>query len=117
MDDIKIEKSRLLENIQRNREKHLAEYDEAVKGWKEKVRDAVVKELKRLDKGKKPNLYFLQSLPEPTSYEDQYDEAIAMLEWEKEDEVQLTFAQFKQWVNDEWGWSRQFLASTKAYHN
>jgi hypothetical protein len=38
-----------------------------------------------------------------------------MMEWSQDDTVALTQSQFKQYVQDDWGWKDQWLTSNTAY--
>lgn len=115
MEVVKVEKTKLLEHLKKNRKRHLKEHKEAVAGWRTKCYDAAREEADRLERDEEPNLQIYTNLPKPQSFEKEYDNAIAMMEWERSDLIELEFAQFKQWVRDEWNWSPVFAASNRAY--
>lgn len=116
MDEFKVDKIELLDNLKRNRDKHLEEYQTAMIGWKEAVVKKMAAELKRLEgTDEEPDLNFLSDLPKPVSYEKSYTEAMEVLEWENESLVVLNWQQMSQWARDEWGWSKTFLRTNAGY--
>lgn len=111
--------SDLLEKLQENREKHIAEYTKARKTW---LRQAVKKLRKVADKAEKTkklnNDSFapLHELPKPVSYAKSYDVMIARLEAEVEDTVELDERDFNAYWLDNWDWSGMFVGTTSLYN-
>lgn len=109
----------LLDVLQVNRKKHVAEFKKAKKTWlrkaiKElrKVADKAEKDQRLNDKSFNP----LMSLPKPTSYARSYDVMIARLEAEVEDTVELDDREFQSYWLDQWDWSHQFVGTTSLYN-
>ena len=113
MKTVKIKVSELLKHLKANRVNHIKEYNEAMIGY----RKAILDELKAKELIASQNLDVSHSFKSvrPTSYEESYDEAIAMLEWTTDKEVELDRSEFKTYVQDEWNWKGNFLATTSVY--
>ena len=111
--NIKVDKDRLMLALEQNRSKHGAEYQKAKAGYikvtTEQVRDYLV----RLTNGEIIGQQFLPSPPE--DHTGDYDEAIEMMAWAQDEFIELTQAQFKQYVMDDWGWKDTWLASNTVY--
>jgi hypothetical protein len=54
-------------------------------------------------------------LEKPESYEADYNRALRMLELDIADTVEMDEGTFRNLVEDEWGWSRNFGATTAHY--
>jgi len=48
-------------------------------------------------------------------YTSSYDTAIQMLEWSKDDTIEMASSEFRKLVEDEWDWTDAFLLSNSAY--
>lgn len=115
MRSVKIYTSKLLETLKNNREKHIADYKEAMKGFREDAIAAMEKNLALAKDGKGINLY-INNVVLPTSYEDSYNTIIKMLEFSTDTTVELTMQEFSQYVEDKWAWKQTF-AETAAFYN
>lgn len=113
MNTIKVEKQRLLDTLMTNKAKHRETFEKA----QEKYREAVIKQLdERLAAardGRKIDLMF--RLPEPKDYTEEYETAIAMLDWETGDTVELEQDDFERYVLDQWNWKGVFAATNATY--
>lgn len=116
MNAIKMNRLELLEIVRANKEKHIAEFAEAVLDYKALVLK-IAKENLRLAKSEDlAEIAKMKSLPSsPTSYEDSYRRAIRMLELSVEDIIEVEEDVFNQLVLDEWSWKRGFTAATMSY--
>ena len=113
MQNVKVRKNELLTKVTANRAKHIDEFKTAHEVWVEQTIAAhkqVIKNLKEIGKIGIANFGV-----EPTSQEDSYNTAIAMLNMSVEDEISLTLQEFKQYVMDEWNWSQSFKSITSNY--
>lgn len=111
---VNVNKARLLDTLRQNLEVHKAEYAEAVENYPEVVALELRKRASQIEAGNPVDLNF--NLPKPQSFQSEYEDAIQMLEWSTDDEVELDQQQFKQYVQDEWHWQRAFAASTQMYN-
>lgn len=133
MQDVQINRQDLLAVLKDNRAKHKAEYEEAHAKWEEKALDRLTKWLKttekeldkvskKIAKGKvltqplhEVDKYPLAKLPEPQSYEKDYNNAIAQVEMDSRDEITLDINTFRQWVQDEWAWAHETRLLNASY--
>jgi len=113
MNTVNVTVSKLLETLRKNRETHIAEYNEALKGYREaciaKLKENLDNAIAGKDFTTSINIY------KPQSYEKDYSRAISMLEWSTETEVELSAREFDQYVNDEWQWAEGFKTVNSMY--
>lgn len=114
MESVVVDKAKLLEKLKENRELHKREYDEAVIKHRDEVITELQKRLRDIEAGEKIDLSF--NLPTPREFLDSFDEAIAMLEWEQGETVELEQHDFQRYVMNKWEWRQQFQASTALYN-
>lgn len=113
MKKVNVHKDNLLEELQTNRENHREIYEEALEGYKDKVRAELENYLQRVENG--DVLSIRVNLPRPEDHTDDYDRAIKMVQMSVDDELELTENEFAQYVMDDWGWKQSFTASTAMY--
>lgn len=117
----------LLKTLQRNKTKHVKEYEQAKKGYYKLLRRELDTKLDVLDardngtlQGKVKGVAKEKDLArivnqKPQTYVDFYDQAIEMLEYASNETVQLDTQQFQEYVKDEWNWKATFTTSNTAY--
>ena len=123
MKSVKVNKNELLGVVRANKEKHVAEYNEAMEDYKEIVIKIAEKNVKIAQKnrlkakaGNISGFDRLESLPtQPVSYETEYNRAIRMLEMSVEVEMEIESAVFNQLALDEWGWKNSFNINATTY--
>lgn len=113
MHAIKVEKSKLLEILKKNRDEHRSVFEEALEGYRKLMIKMFEDELEKAKAGKKFNVYF--SATQPVDQTKDYDRVIGMLEMDSEETVQLDEQDYQSYVLDDWSWKRNFLASNSAY--
>jgi hypothetical protein len=104
---------KLLKKLKSNRKTHSKIIEEAREGYLRDAQAALNKRLKKLESGKVAHLSF--SLSPPVEHLDEYDTVISMLEWTTEKEIKLSPSEFRNFVMDEWGWSRSFFQKNAMY--
>lgn len=109
----RVEKRKLLQTLQENLKTHAAIVQEARDGYIKKAQDALAARLEQLRVGKLVGLSF--DLRPPQDYSEVYRNAIAMLEWNQNELIDMQADEFRQLVLDEWDWSDAFLLSNKDY--
>lgn len=62
----------------------------------------------------KPFTVVFYDITPPSDHTTDYTRAIEMLEWSVEDEVDISEADFRAYVQDDWGWKNQFLSNKYA---
>ena len=116
MKNVMVEKGKLLEALKRNREKHAVEYQDALEGWAETARIQLADEIDDLKTcPEEASLYF--NLPKPESYVADYDRAIAMVEMDVRETLEMSESDFSKFVLDQWGWKESFDNITKVYNS
>lgn len=142
---ISIEKDRLIEVLQENRDKHITEYEQAVKDYhviaeyamkqmaKEarKVASEYTKRAKNIAQSADidewdvstiaMSYYPLSGIQKPVSHESDYSDALEMLEFHTitdesdQNTIQLSQGDFKTFVQDNWSWKIEWDNTTKLY--
>lgn len=138
---VEVDRIKLIEKLTENKQKHVAEYDAAIKGYKSELLDRLNKSYNEAKKTLKKNftkiknqvsnlseedienqndsLCFIDEIyihmQKPKSYEKEYDVAIDMMKWDVRDTVELTYAEFTCFINDDWSWKRDFKKLHKMY--
>jgi hypothetical protein len=124
----KIEANRLdiIAKVEANRAKHIAEYKEAMKGYREEaqrlLRNAVAMLSGQINDIIKPDgpAYIQQpslSLTVPQSHEEDYDTVIEMLKMETREKVMVSTEEFTCYCMDKWAWKATFAATNMRYSN
>jgi len=113
MNNVKVNKAELLEIVQANRDKHLAQYEEAFAGYQKAAIAALEDNLKRLRAGDRSRIVFMEAPPE--NHSKDYLRVVQMLQMSVSDEVELTVENFNNYVLDEWGWKQVWNLSNTKY--
>lgn len=113
MEDIVVTKTKLIEIMKANREKHHDIVVEAQAGFRQKFIERLDEMLALAKDGKRIDINV--GLAMPQDHTDEYDTVIGMLELDINETVELDYQQYKQWVQDEWGWQRQFTTTNAFY--
>lgn len=126
MEKVTVQRAKLIGIIERNRVRHEDIYEKAMAGYKKKRIAATRKvigmyqrDLKTMIAGKLPPSTRAHTGPlhlnVPRKFTDEYVRALGMLRMHTEDTITLTAAEFDQFVRDQWGWSKDFVASNSIY--
>lgn len=138
---VRVARSKTLDLLKANREKHLQQYSEALNGYKGEALAKVNDEFSKLDgciaEQKQKILSKVESFtPEtvgefsdaftvyqgvvihlevPKCFVEAYDTAIAIFEQDVRDELDLSGAEFQCFCRDVWEWQEEFTMSTHKY--
>ncbi len=116
MRSVKLNRDELLNIVRNNKEKHIAEYNEAVEDYKNAAIKLAKENLKLANTRDLERLVQIKALPSaPVSYSDNYDRAIRMFELSVEHVIELDEHIFNQLVLDEWQWKQQFSVASALY--
>lgn len=115
MQTIRVNKVNLVEKIRANRDEHKDIVAAAQVRYRERVIEELDSRLADAKAGKPINIVI--SLPMPTDYTQEYENALSQLEWELEDEVEIAPEDFNTWVLNQWRWVAQFAGTSLAYAN
>ena len=113
MELITVIKTELVEKLKANRETHRALFLAA----QERYRDAMIKELDQALEEARNGGTIRRSfaMPVPEDHTADFDTAIEMLQWDLGKTVQLSYHDFQQYVQNQWGWRASFAANTESY--
>lgn len=116
MRSVKIEKFNLLNIVRENREKHIKDYNESVVDYKNAVLKVAKRNLELAETGNMESMNKFRAFPQkPTSYEQEYNRSIRMLELSVDDTIELDNTLFNQLVLDEWQWKSSFVSTSTLY--
>ncbi len=123
MRDVKVKLSDLLAKVKANRETHIADYHEAVAGYKsaaiaeiEKGMGALKRQVEGLQSGEMICLAAVRfDLVVPENHSKDYDQVIAMLDMSVDEELTIRSDEFACYVMDDWEWKRDWEVSNMAY--
>lgn len=108
----------LILKLEANRKKHVAEYNEAVIGYREKIGEALKEATKKFNRDNTIfDKSFVVTLPAPTSYEKEYSTIIEMLKFCTDDTINLDRSNFQNFILDEWHWKGAFTQTLSLYNN
>lgn len=125
MKKVTVRVAELIEKIAANRSKHIAEYKEACADYKQDALEEVEKAVSRLrdaieglQDGEMMRLAGVSfSLPYPENHEEDYDQAITMLQMSVDDQIEIEAEEFAQYAMDRWDWRGRFDAIRMSYSN
>lgn len=138
---VEVNRVKLIETLESNRVKHVADYEEAMAGYKSvllsKIESAFEDTKKQMqesydemksriaaftdaDIAKQQDHFCLVEsvyceLKVPRSYAKEYDAAIDMAKWDVRETLELTHAEFTCFVRDQWDWKSGFEAVSMMY--
>lgn len=113
MKPITVKKDELLATLKANRDAHRKIFEEALEGYRTEAIRLLEEHIDRIKSGKPKRVYV--TIPYPEDHTEDYDNAIAMLEMDIGDTIQLDEESFLHYVRDQWQWKRQFLTSNAFY--
>jgi hypothetical protein len=113
MREVTVNKSELREKLVKNREQHREIFEEALAGFQREAIRLLEEQLERARHGVKRTISVRLLCPEDHTAD--YDRVLAMLDMEVGDEVVLTEQEFAQFVQDDWSWQHEWLASSARF--
>lgn len=113
MKTIRIPRHELIEHLTRNRDNHVMEYREAMVAYRDAMELLLKELLKKANNDEDINHHL--DIVRPEDYTKFYDEILLKLKWTLDNEIELDHAEFKMYVQDEWGWSQSFKTVTSSY--
>ena len=115
MQEVRLQKAKLLEIIHKNRAEHHAIFLEAQKKYREVAIKLLDRQLAAAREGKPFLLREFIALVQPVDHTADYDRAIQMLELSVDDVITLSTMDFSNLVQDQWQWTQQWATSTSRY--
>lgn len=108
MNTIIVQRSKLIEIIEKNKISHQEKYNEAEKLYFEKKKSLLEKCLLAMENGKDPSLTELLNLTKPVSQVNEYEKIIRMLKLHIEENIDLDLHDYEKYVEDNWSWKAHF---------
>lgn len=116
MNEVNINKNKLLSILMENKLTHIANYKEAEQDYIDAVLIICTNNLKLAEYGIIKKFGDIKPIPtKPVSYETDYNKAIRMLELSIDNNIALSKYEFSQLVLDEWEWKHDFKMSSMNY--
>jgi hypothetical protein len=116
MKNVRLDRLELLDIVKTNKEKHIADFKEAVTDYKKAVINVAKENLAVARTGDLIKFRQFRTMPAPpASYEDSYSRAIRMLELSVDSCIELEEQVFNQLVLDEWQWKSSFTTMSATY--
>lgn len=113
MNEIRVNKAKLLDILRENRDKHHQIVEEAQVGFRKAAIERLDAMLEDAKNGRRIELNLGLRVPEDHTAE--YDTVIGMLELDINEHVDLEFHEYRQYVEDDWGWKQQFTTTNAFY--
>ena len=114
---INVDKVRLLATLEANKTAHAAAYAKARAGYLKVSVMSLEDKLSKIIRGETASDYRWSLDAPPEDHTGDYEDVIAMMQWSTSDTIELTQTQFKQYVQDDWGWKDSWVTSNTAYLN
>ena len=114
MYEVKVNKEELLTILKFNRERHQEIYKKAFVGYREEViqhLEFILSEI--LEKDGKINTKI--DLIVPQDHTAEYDRIIGMLEMSVDETIEIDGTEYRQYILDEWDWSKNFSSTSSSY--
>lgn len=115
MNEVKVEKQRLLGELEKNLDQHSRELEELKTERQKAVLNYFESEKQKVQSDSKyqPEI---KSFPMPESHIKDYKKVIKMVEMSVENEIVLTDRQFSEYVMDDWNWKVGFNLTKSMYN-
>jgi hypothetical protein len=125
---INVERARLQATLATNLEIHKKEYAEARAGYEEKrlellrtLAEATLFASKRENQTEEARKAVhvaydaFRNLDRPQDHSNEYEQAIALMEWETREKIDISISDFEKFVRDNWHWKGQFKLQHSSY--
>ena len=112
MEKVRIKRDTLIEALRTGREEHARDFKEAVEGFREEAGRAIEEAKQKLDSNDED---LSVHLAYPSNHDNDYAVKIAMLELSEDTVIEVTQAEFRAYVLNDWTWRREWLVSNSAY--
>lgn len=124
MNQVKVKRDDLLAVVKTNRERHIAEYEQSVVGYKREAIDeieramaAMKRQVSELREGEVVRLGAVCfNLVVPENHSGDYDRVIKMLEMCVDEQLEVNEREFSKYAMDVWDWTEDFRNTTSHYN-
>jgi hypothetical protein len=111
--NVKMKKAEVIRILEANKAKHLTDYSEAKVAFKKQALLELAKATKQIEKG---SLELKVSLISPVSRKQYFDNVIGMFKNDVNTEVDLTQAEYNEYILDSGSEAVQAFMSNSVYH-
>jgi len=114
---VNVNRKILIDALIKNLEDHRKEYREAVEGYRLTIMNDLEGALHDMERAKTDDeIRKVQvKFQFPMNYEMQYIEAIDMLQFSVDENIQIDQQTFQSWIKNEWSWTTHFKALNSTY--
>lgn len=113
MKTVRLEKTRLIVIIKRNRDSHSALFEKAWSGYRDECVRLLTENLDAMKANKMHVVRFFEQPPE--NHSKDYDRVINMLEMSVDETIELTNQEFQNYVQDDWDWKDRWATANSKY--
>lgn len=113
LDKVRVNKTVLIDRLHQNLESHQKEYTDAHAQWKKACIAKMEENLTEAKETGELNLYV--SLSEPENHSEDYRRIISLLSASIDETLVISAREFRQYHDDEWGWTEQHKMSLDTY--
>lgn len=113
MRTVRISVYKLAECLAASRAKHVKELEQAMAGYRRLCMEALRAKLDKFEDGEFPEAHISERKPE--CHTSEYDRVIKMVQMSEDEVIELTDEEFQRYVEDDWGWRRQWSALNMKY--
>jgi hypothetical protein len=113
MDDIEVDKEKLIKTLKKNRKAHRAIFLKGQEVYRQQMIKEIEQALADARNGGKITRGF--SLPVPEDHTEDFDTVIGMLQWHQGEKIMLSYREYQTYIENKWGWQQSFGATTMAY--
>lgn len=110
---ITVDKNELLAAMRANRDRHRTVFEAALAGYRDHVLEILEEHIAGLREGRTPETRIVVSRPEDHTRD--YDRVLGMLSMHNGDTFELDEDTYARYVDDDWAWSRQWIAMSRSY--
>lgn len=110
---IRVRKERLLETLRSNLDEHRGAYEDAMRGYRAAMIAELGGMLAQAEAGEDVDHEI--DLERPEDHSESYEQALLLMEWDVEDEIELSVSDFECYVRNNWGWTYSFRSTHDRY--
>ena len=103
----------LIDKLMANREKHRGVYLKAMDGYQRECIRVLEENLSAMRAGVKKTLYLHETMP--VDHTRDYDTVIGLIGFSEGDQVELSAAEYRQYVLDDWEWKAQWTTTNSKF--
>jgi hypothetical protein len=112
---VSIDVDSLFNILTENRAKHRQIFEAAVVKYHEAALGILNEHIEQIMRQPKNPVEVYTRLPVPEDHTADYDRVLRMIELHTGDTLTISEARYREYVDDEWGWSRAWAGNTAAY--